>query len=157
MVSGMLVLAHRGANRLAPENTLPAMHGPSTGAPTASSSTSTAPPTARWWSATTPSTPVGPLGELTAAELRRALPEVPTLADVLDVCRGRLVNVEIKDADPRAAEAVVDLIAARVGHGRRPMTCWCRRSTSRPSTGCARSPPTSRPGSSRSGSIRTPP
>ena len=25
MVSGMLVLAHRGANRLAPENTVPAM------------------------------------------------------------------------------------------------------------------------------------
>jgi glycerophosphoryl diester phosphodiesterase len=58
-------------------------------------------------------TPVGRLGELTAADLGRALPEVPALEAVLDVCRGRLVNVEIKDTDPRAAEAVVDLVAAR--------------------------------------------
>jgi len=58
-------------------------------------------------------TPAGLLRALTLADVREQLPEVPTLADVLDVCRGRLVNVEIKDPDPRAAEAVVDLLAER--------------------------------------------
>jgi glycerophosphoryl diester phosphodiesterase len=113
MVSGMLVLAHRGANRLAPENTIPAMreavdrgvdgvefdvHRTADGALVVRHDAET---------------PIGLVGEVSAAALGRALPDVPTLAAVLDVCSGRLVNVEIKDPDPRAAEAVVDLLAAR--------------------------------------------
>jgi glycerophosphoryl diester phosphodiesterase len=113
MVSGMLVLAHRGANRVAPENTVPAMreavargadgveldvHGTADGALVVRHDADT---------------PAGPLGELTLADVRRELPDVPTLAEVLDVCRGRLVNVEVKDTDPRAAEALVDLLATR--------------------------------------------
>jgi glycerophosphoryl diester phosphodiesterase len=113
MVSGMLVLAHRGANRLAAENTVPAMreavdrgadgveldvHRTADGALVVRHDADT---------------PGGPLGELTLADVRRDLPDVPLLAEVLDVCRGRLVNVEIKDPDPRAASAVVDLLATR--------------------------------------------
>jgi glycerophosphoryl diester phosphodiesterase len=113
MVSGMLVLAHRGANRLAPENTVPAMreavargadgveldvHRTADGALVVRHDADT---------------PAGRLGELTLDDVRRELPDVPTLTEVLDVCRGRLVNVEVKDPDPRAAEAVVDLLAVR--------------------------------------------
>jgi glycerophosphoryl diester phosphodiesterase len=116
-VIGMLVLAHRGANRVAPENTVAAMreavdrgadgveldvHRTADGALVVRHDADT---------------PAGRLGELTHDEVRRTLPDVPTLEEVLDVCRGRLVNVEIKDPDPRAAEAVVDLLA-----GRRPPT-----------------------------------
>ena len=157
MVSGMLVLAHRGANRLEPENTVPAMQEAidrgADGVELDVHRTADGVLVVRHDA----ETPVGPLGELTAADLGRALPEVPTLAVVLDVCRGRLVNVEIKDPDPRAAEAVVDLhrrpVVGPVVRG--PMTCSCRRSTWRPSTGSGRSHPTSRPGSCRSGSIPT--
>src|SRR4051794_4777497 len=113
MVSGMLVLAHRGANRLEPENTVPAMQEAidrgADGVELDVHRTADGVLLVRHDAAT----PVGMLGELTAADVGRALPEVPTLAEVLDVCRGRLVNVEIKDPDPRAAEAVVDLLARR--------------------------------------------
>jgi glycerophosphoryl diester phosphodiesterase len=113
MVGGMLVLAHRGANRRAPENTVAAMreavdrgadgveldvHRTADGALVVRHDADT---------------PAGRLGELTHDDVRRTLPDVPTLEEVLDVCRGRLVNVEIKDPDPRAAEAVVDLLADR--------------------------------------------
>jgi glycerophosphoryl diester phosphodiesterase len=113
MVSGMLVLAHRGANRVAPENTVRAMreavdrgadgveldvHRTADGAVVVRHDADTS---------------VGLVGELALTDLLRAHPEVPVLGDVLEVCRGRLVNVEIKDGDPRAAEAVVELLAAR--------------------------------------------
>jgi glycerophosphoryl diester phosphodiesterase len=109
----MLVLAHRGANRLEPENTVPAMaaaidrgadgveldvHRTADGALVVRHDAGT---------------PAGPIGDLTLDEVRTAQPEVPVLAEVLDVCRGRVVDVEIKDFDPRAAAAVVELLAAR--------------------------------------------
>jgi glycerophosphoryl diester phosphodiesterase len=115
MVGGMLVLAHRGANREAPENTVPAMaralelgadgveldvHRTADGALAVRHD---------------PDTPVGPVGELTRAELAAAVPEVPMLAEVLDVCRGRLVNVEVKDPDPRAVDVLVALLRTREG------------------------------------------
>ncbi len=113
MVSGMLVLAHRGANRLAPENTVPAMSEAldrgADGVELDVHRTADGVLVVRHDA----DTPIGELGELTAVDLARALPAVPTLTAVLDVCRGRLVNVEIKDPDPGAAEAVVDLLAAR--------------------------------------------
>jgi glycerophosphoryl diester phosphodiesterase len=113
MVSGMLVLAHRGANRLAPENTVPAVveavnrgadgvefdvHRTADGALVVRHDAET---------------PIGLVGELTRQEISEAVPGIPLVADVLDACRGRLANVEIKDPDPRAAAAVVDLLAAR--------------------------------------------
>ena len=111
----MLVLAHRGANRLAPENTVAAMaravelgadgveldvHRSADGQLVVRHDAET---------------PIGALGDLTLAEIRGALGDVPTLAEVLDVCRGRLVNVEVKDPDPRAADALVELLGRRSG------------------------------------------
>ena len=109
----MLVLAHRGANRLALENTVAAMaaavdlgadgveldvHRTADGVLVVRHDAQTAD---------------GPIGELTLSALQSVQPEVPVLAAVLDVCRGRLVNVEVKDSDPRAAEALVALLAGR--------------------------------------------
>jgi len=53
--------------------------------------------------------------------IRAALPQVPTLAEVLDACAGLLVNVEIKnsprdadfDPDDRGVAAVVELLGSR--------------------------------------------
>jgi glycerophosphoryl diester phosphodiesterase len=113
MVNGMLVLAHRGANRLEAENTVPAMrravdlgadgveldvHRSADGALVVRHDADA---------------PAGSLGELTLREIRTVLPDVPLLATVLSVCRGRLVNVEVKDPDPRAIEALLEILAAR--------------------------------------------
>ena len=111
----MLVLAHRGANRQAPENTVPAMmralavgadgveldvHRTADGALAVRHDAET---------------PVGPVTALTRTELALALPEVPVLEAVLDVCRRWLVDVEVKDPDPRAVDALVALLEARGG------------------------------------------
>ena len=129
----MLVLAHRGANRHAPENTVPAvvraLELGADGVEVDVHRTADDALVVRHDA----ETPVGPVTGLTRAELAVALPEVPVLEAVLDVCRGRLVNVEIKDPDPRAVDALVALLEARAGRTR----CWCRRSISPPSTGCA--------------------
>jgi glycerophosphoryl diester phosphodiesterase len=113
----VLVLAHRGANRLAPENTVAAMqaavergadgveldvHRSADGALVVRHDATT---------------PAGPVGELTVARLRELEPELPVLAEVLDVCRGLLVNVEIKDPDPRVVDGVVALLAERESGG----------------------------------------
>ena len=109
----MLVLAHRGANRLEPENTVPAMrqamdlgadgveldvHRTADGALVVRHAADT---------------PAGLIGELTLGELHRRFPDVPLLAAVLDVCEAWLVNVEMKDPDPRAAEGLIELLARR--------------------------------------------
>jgi glycerophosphoryl diester phosphodiesterase len=113
MVSGMLVLAHRGANRLAPENTLPAMREAllrgADGVELDVHRTADGVLVVRHDA----DSPAGPLADLRLGELRATLPEVPTLVEVLDACRGHLVNVEVKDPDHRAAEALVELLAAR--------------------------------------------
>jgi glycerophosphoryl diester phosphodiesterase len=65
----------------------------------------------------------GVLAHHAEAEIRRALPFVPTLVEALDACAGLLVNVEVKnlpgdadfDPDDRAASAVVELLHARDG------------------------------------------
>jgi glycerophosphoryl diester phosphodiesterase len=117
MVSGMLVLAHRGANRLEPENTVPAMtaamarnadgvevdvHRTADGALVVRHDADT---------------PTGLIGDLTLGQLHESFPDVPVLATVLDVCEGGLVNVEVKDSDPRATEALIDLLAVRSAGG----------------------------------------
>ena len=113
MVSGMLVLAHRGANRLAPENTVPAMElavqRGADGVELDVHRTADGVVVVRHDA----DTPSGPIGELTLAALRSAFPDVPTLAEVLDVCRGSLVNVEVKDPDPRATDDLVALLTHR--------------------------------------------
>jgi len=63
----------------------------------------------------------GILAEHELAAIRAAVPSIPTLDDVFDVCTGMLVNVEVKnsphdvdfDPDDRCAAAVVDLVRTR--------------------------------------------
>jgi glycerophosphoryl diester phosphodiesterase len=121
-----LVFAHRGANRFAPDNTLPAfaravelgadgveldIHRTADGALVVRHDAAT---------------PRGVLADMTFAEVRAALPEVPTLGEALDVCAGLLVNIEIKnmpgegDWDPsdQAADLLVELLARRDGRDR---------------------------------------
>ena len=112
----MLVLAHRGARRVAPENTLDAfraarrqgadgfeldVHASADGALVVHHD------------ADAPG--VGPLADRTLAEIRSVRPGVPTLADALDVGAGLLVNVEIKDT---SADLVVRLLRTRAGRDR---------------------------------------
>src|SRR6476646_4681753 len=109
MVSGMLVLAHRGANRLAPENTVPAM----------------ALAVERGADGVELDVHRAADGSLVVRHDADAVGG-PTLAEVLDVCRGRLVNVEIKD--PHATDDVVALLAAR-GDDRVLVTAVVRKHT----------------------------
>jgi glycerophosphoryl diester phosphodiesterase len=121
-----LVLAHRGANREAPENTVAAfrravglgadgveldVHRTADGGLVVHHDAAT---------------PAGVFAEMTVPEITGALPSVPRLDDALDVCRGLLVNVEIKNSprdaayDPseRAAALLVELLGARGGEDR---------------------------------------
>jgi glycerophosphoryl diester phosphodiesterase len=113
MVTPMLVLAHRGANRLAPENTLPAMRQAvdlgADGVELDVHRTADGELVVRHDA----DTPDGAIGELSVDDLRTMCPDVPTLAEVLDACRGTLVNVEVKDPDPRATDDLLPLLAAR--------------------------------------------
>jgi glycerophosphoryl diester phosphodiesterase len=122
-----LVLAHRGANRVEPENTLAAftralelgadgveldVHRTADGELVVHHDA------------------VAPVAGLLASrplgEIRRTEPRIPTLAEALDACAGSLVNVEIKnspgdpDHDPAgpAADRVVGLLAARARRDR---------------------------------------
>jgi glycerophosphoryl diester phosphodiesterase len=115
------VLAHRGANREAPENTLAAFgramelgaHGVELDVHRTADD--------RLVVRHDADGPFGLLADLTLAEVVRLLPDVPTLDAVLDVCAGRLVNVEIKnsphqaayDRDDRAASLLAELLGAR--------------------------------------------
>jgi len=72
--------------------------------------------------------PAGIVSAMTLAEVRRAFPLVPTLAESLDACAGAFVNIEIKnlpgdaDWDPsdHAAELVVQLLADGQASGSEP-------------------------------------
>lgn len=116
-----LVLAHRGANREAPENTLAAFRRAvelgADGVELDVHRTRDDRLVVRHDAAG----PAGVLADLTFAEVTAQFPGVPSLEAVLDVCAGRLVNVEIKnlphqpgyDPDDRGAELLVALLAAR--------------------------------------------
>ena len=111
----MLVLAHRGANRQAPENTVAAMARAvelgADGVELDVHRTADGHLVVRHDA----DTPAGPIGDLTRDQVAEALPDVPTLGEVLDVCRGKLVNVEVKDPDPRAVDVLVGLLGTRAG------------------------------------------
>ena len=119
-----LVLAHRGANREAPENTVDAFRRAvalgADGVELDIHCTADGGLVVRHDAATSDGLV---LADLARDEIRRALPEVPDLEEALDVCAGLLVNVEIKnspleadwDPDHRTADLLVDLLAGRDG------------------------------------------
>jgi glycerophosphoryl diester phosphodiesterase len=114
-----LVLAHRGARRAAPENTLVAF-----AAARAQGADGVELDARRTRDdALVVHHDPGPPGEATLATLelgdvRRAWPSIPTLDEALDECRGLLVNIEIKnlpwDPDFDPDERVTDLVVARL-------------------------------------------
>jgi len=120
-----LVLAHRGARRQAPENTIPAfaraMELGSDGVELDVHRTRDGALVVRHDA----DGPAGVWAELTLDAIRAAEPDVPVLGEVLDVCAGSLVNIEIKnsprdlDWDPaaRAADLVVECLADRADRG----------------------------------------
>jgi glycerophosphoryl diester phosphodiesterase len=118
-----LVLAHRGANREAPENTVAAFaRAVALGADGVELDVHRTRDD-RLVVRHDAAGPAGSIPEMTLAEVAGHMPEVPTLEAVLDVCAGLLVNVEIKNLpdrpgfDPadRAATLLVDLLAGRAG------------------------------------------
>jgi glycerophosphoryl diester phosphodiesterase len=121
-----LVLAHRGANREAPENTIAAFRRAvelgADGVELDVQRTADGALVVHHDAAT----PAGVLAEMTLPEIAGAIPSVPRLEEALDVCAGLLVNVEIKNSprdpayDPtdRAATLLVELLAARGGADR---------------------------------------
>jgi len=122
-----LVLAHRGARRRAPENTLEAFAvAKELGADGVELDVRRT-REGELVLLHDPTPPGGPvLATLSLAEVRAGFPAIPTLAEALDVCLGILVNVEIKnlpweedfDATESIADRVVDLLAARGGNDR---------------------------------------
>jgi glycerophosphoryl diester phosphodiesterase len=117
------VLAHRGARAQAPENTAAAFaRAIALGADGVELDVRRT----RDGALVVRHDPGGPLGlwaELPLASLRAGMPDVPELGEALDICHGKLVNVEIKssprdpDWDPAepAAELLVECLAARGG------------------------------------------
>jgi len=116
------VLAHRGAARLAPENTVEAFVAASAlGADGVELDVHRTADGALVVHHDADARGVGVLAERSAAEIRAARPEIPTLEEALEACAGMLVNIEVKnlpgdaDYDPGEglAGAVVELLARR--------------------------------------------
>ena len=121
-----LVLAHRGARRRAPENTLEAF---AVARALGADGVELDVRRTRDGALVIHHDP-GPAGgpvivEADFADLRASVSSIPTLAEALDECAGLLVNIEIKnlpgdaDWDPsdRTAELVVELLAERLADG----------------------------------------
>jgi glycerophosphoryl diester phosphodiesterase len=116
------VLAHRGAVRMAPENTVEAFVAASAlGADGVELDVHRTADGGLVVHHDADARGVGVLADRAEAEIRALRPEIPTLDEALDACAGMLVNVEVKnlpgdaDYDPTdgAAAAVVDLLRRR--------------------------------------------
>jgi glycerophosphoryl diester phosphodiesterase len=127
MTGRPLVLAHRGACRQAPENTVAAFtRARELGADGVELDVRRTRDGALVVSHDPRVAGAGVLIEHSLAELRAAAPSVPTLDEAFDALDGMLVNVEIKgfptepDADPErlVARGVVDLVDRRALHDR---------------------------------------
>jgi glycerophosphoryl diester phosphodiesterase len=117
-----LVLAHRGARTVAPENTLEAFRlALEQGADGVELDVHRTVDDALVVHHDADAPDLGVLADLRFERIRRARPDVPSLDEVLDACSGSLVNIEMKnlpgDADydetHRVAALVVELLARR--------------------------------------------
>ena len=122
-----LVLAHRGARERAPENTLEAFTvALAQGADGVELDVHRTADGQLVVHHDAEATGLGVLVHLAFDEIRAARPEIPTLVEALDVCAGRIVNIEMKilpgdadfDAYERTAELVVGTLADRGGTDR---------------------------------------
>jgi glycerophosphoryl diester phosphodiesterase len=116
------VLAHRGARRVAPENTLEAfVAAADLGADGVELDVHRTADGALVVHHDAAAHGVGVLAEHGLADVRALRPDLPTLEEALEACAGMLVNIEVKnlpgdaDYDPTdgAAVAVVELLAGR--------------------------------------------
>jgi glycerophosphoryl diester phosphodiesterase len=121
-VTAPRVLAHRGAARVAPENTVEAfVAAGALGADGVELDVHRTADGALVVHHDADARGVGVLAERLEAEIRAARPEIPTLAEALEACSGMLVNIEVKnlpgdaDYDPTdgVAAAVVQLLTRR--------------------------------------------
>jgi glycerophosphoryl diester phosphodiesterase len=116
------VLAHRGANRVAPENTIEAFRAArALGADGVELDVHRSADGVLVVHHDAEVPGLGVTAERSLAEIRAAQPALPTLEEVLDACPEMLVNIEVKnlpgdpDHDPGegAVHALVELLAAR--------------------------------------------
>jgi glycerophosphoryl diester phosphodiesterase len=116
------VIAHRGARRVAPENTIEAfLAAAQLGADGVELDVHRTADGALVVHHDADAPGVGVLAQRALSEIRTARPDIPTLDEALDACAGMLVNVEVKnlpgdtDYDPTdgAAAAVVELLRRR--------------------------------------------
>jgi len=112
-----LVLAHRGARRVAPENTLEAFRqARALGADGVELDVHATADGVLLVDHDGAPDGVGPIAAATFAAARAARPDIPALDEVLDECAGMLVNVEVKNLpndpgyDPE--HGMVDVLAA---------------------------------------------
>ena len=118
------MLAHRGANRVAPENSLAAFERAlAMGADGVELDVHRSADGALVVHHDALAPGLGLLAELPLATIRAARPDLPTLDEALDVCAGRVVNVEIKnspgDPDHDPAEVAADLVVGMLQARRR--------------------------------------
>jgi glycerophosphoryl diester phosphodiesterase len=127
MTGRPLVLAHRGASRQAPENTIAAfVRARELGADGVELDVRRTHDGVLVISHDPAVEGAGLLIERSFADLRATAPSVPTLAEAFDALEGLVVNVEIKgfptepDADPErvVARGVVELVEQRALHDR---------------------------------------
>ncbi len=107
------VLAHRGANRRAPENTLEAFRiALALGADGVELDVHASADGVLMVHHAATVRDLGAMGEHPFAAIRSARPDVPTLTEVLDLCTGALLNIEIKSlsASPATGERVASLV-----------------------------------------------
>lgn len=123
-MDGPRILAHRGASRVARENTIDAfVRAGALGADGVELDIHRSADGVLVVHHDADAPGIGVLAEHAAADIRGALPDVPTLEDALDACGGLVVNVEVKnlpgdadfDPDDRAAADLVELLHAREG------------------------------------------
>ncbi|HUF85220.1 MAG TPA: glycerophosphodiester phosphodiesterase [Acidimicrobiia bacterium] len=121
-MDGPRILAHRGACRVAQENTLAAFSAAAAlGADGVELDVHRSADGVLVVHHDADAPGIGVLAEHSAAAIRRTLPYVPTLEEALDACAGLLVNIEVKnlpgdadfDHDDRAAKELVELLHAR--------------------------------------------